>query len=214
MKLSLISSLLLLAALPIFAEDKAPPGTKDLMTARAIIGPLQVLEILGGDNNCVVFPAWSSNTKATFRRIDGKKPSENDSTPKRICFLLGHVSPRSSRDPVMNKHFNSVYETAITQLLGDREFWSTTQSAHNGPRSTLMLSAILSFDEGGKKTLQEELVKNGWAVVRIWGDTTMIERYREGYRDKLLMLQGEARYAKRGIWGDRKVDLDPNRDAE
>jgi endonuclease YncB( thermonuclease family) len=188
-------SVILILMTCLSAGDSPPEQVKALPFAlKSETGPLVVADIEKPEGWISV--TWAPNVPVTARRIDGQMPEKNEGTPFGMMIMPDYIRPFYGSKK--QEYFQGVFTDGLRKLLEkNRLFWFIVTFKEYQPPGEI--GGVLRLDTEHGVTLQEEMVRNGYAVVAsdYWHH---VGEYGDDFRDHLLILQGEAKAWKLGVW--------------
>ena len=164
---------------------------------RSDMGPLCLKAI--DQENMWISVDWDPKSSNEGRRNTGKVPEKTAMGPSNLHIQLDYIQPRYSRDPAERQQFKKAFTNGIEELLkGGRPFWfEVTYDRYELP---FQIGGVFRLDDWEGPNLQAEMIKQGFATVRVRESWNMVEEYTDTYRDDLLRSEGEARALKLGVW--------------
>jgi hypothetical protein len=186
----------LFLAASLFGNEDAPESfLPPHRTVGCTYGPLIATDV--EPTNAWISVAWEPKTTLFARRVGGMAPKEY--TNLHLSVRLCYVQPMYSADPVDEAAYKLVYAEGLKTLLGkSRTFWfQVANPNYSGFDET---GGVIRLDDFGGVTLQEEMIRCGYAITCTRNSWEPLANYDDGYRDKLLRLEGETKAYQVGIW--------------
>ena len=178
----------------------ADPSTerfKELPFVKVEAGPLVVANIQQPEGWISV--TWAPNKPTSALRFDGHMPEKNEGAPFWMMIMPDYIHPLWTNDSKKREYFQGVFNNGLLKLLEkNRLFWFIVTFKEYQPPGEI--GGVMRLDTEHGVTLQEEMVRNGYAVVTSDYDWHQVGEYGGDFRNHLLILQGEAKAWKLGVW--------------